>query len=81
MALSTEQGFASRLVWGMLLRGWALAEQGQGEEGLAQMREGLAARHASGLLILAPDGAMMGVGDPSVSLGGLFPTQPRDQQG
>jgi predicted ATPase len=48
MALSTEQGFASRLVWGILLRGWALAEQGQGEEGIAQMRQGWAARHATG---------------------------------
>jgi predicted ATPase len=33
---------------GMLLRGWALAEQGQGEAGMAQMRQGLAARHAIG---------------------------------
>jgi len=48
MALSTEQGFASRLALGILLRGWALAEQGQGEAGLAQMRQGLAARHAIG---------------------------------
>jgi predicted ATPase/class 3 adenylate cyclase len=48
MALSTEQGFASRLALGILLRGWALAEQGQGEAGIAQMRQGLAARHAIG---------------------------------
>jgi TOMM system kinase/cyclase fusion protein len=48
MALSTEQGFASRLAMGLFLRGWALAEQGQGEEGIAQMRQGLAARHAIG---------------------------------
>ena len=43
MALSTEQGFALYLAWGTILRGWALAEQGQGEEGIAQMRQGLAA--------------------------------------
>jgi predicted ATPase len=36
------------LATGTILRGWALAEQGQGEEGMAQMRQGLAARHATG---------------------------------
>jgi predicted ATPase len=54
MALSTEQGFASRLVMGMLLRGWALAEQGQGAEGMAQMRQGLAARHGTGVEVDRP---------------------------
>ena len=33
---------------GTILRGWALAEQGQGEEGIAQMRQGLAACRATG---------------------------------
>ena len=31
------------LALGTILRGWALVEQGQGEEGIAQMRQGLAA--------------------------------------
>ena len=33
MALATEQRFAFWLVRGTMLRGWALAEQGQGERG------------------------------------------------
>ena len=32
--LATEQGFSFRLAWGMLLHGWALAMQGQGETGI-----------------------------------------------
>ena len=40
IALSTEQGFRHWLVPGTLLRGWALATQGQREEGIAQMRHG-----------------------------------------
>jgi predicted ATPase len=47
-ALAREQGFAQPLSAGTILRGWALAMQGQGEEGLAQMRQGLAARQATG---------------------------------
>jgi class 3 adenylate cyclase/tetratricopeptide (TPR) repeat protein len=39
MALSTEQGFPFWLAVGMGVRGWALAEQGQVEEGIAQMRQ------------------------------------------
>ncbi len=38
IALSTEQGFASYLARGTLLRGWVLAAQGQGEVGIVQMR-------------------------------------------
>ena len=41
MALSTEQGFPFWLALGAILRGWALAEQGQVEEGIAQMQPGL----------------------------------------
>ena len=35
------------------MRGWALAEQGQGEEGIAQMRQGLAALQATGAELTA----------------------------
>ena len=35
--LATEQGFAYWQAWGMIEWGWALAEQGQGEDGIAQM--------------------------------------------
>ena len=43
IALSTEHGFPHWLAQGVIYRGWALAEQGRREEGIAQMREGLAA--------------------------------------
>jgi predicted ATPase len=48
IALSTEQGFPSWLANGTVLRGWALTAQGQGEEGIAQLRQGLAAHQATG---------------------------------
>ena len=54
IALSTEQGFPFWLAWGTILRGWALAEQGQGEEGIAQMRQGLAAYRATGAELCRP---------------------------
>jgi predicted ATPase len=37
-----------------MLRGWALAEQGQGEEGMVQLREGLAAWQAMGEALYQP---------------------------
>jgi len=39
MTLSTEQGFPALLAVGTMVRGWALAEQGQVDEGIAQMRQ------------------------------------------
>jgi len=48
ITLSTEQGFPHWLAVGTFLRGWALAAQGQGAEGVAQMHQGLAARRAAG---------------------------------
>jgi predicted ATPase len=47
IALSNEQGFAYWLAWGNILRGWALAKQGDGEEEIAQIRQGLAAHQAT----------------------------------
>jgi predicted ATPase len=47
-ALCTEHGFAYYLTWGTVLRGSALAAQGQWAEGIAQIREGLAAWRAIG---------------------------------
>jgi len=41
IALSTEQDFAYWLMAGALLRGWALAQQGQTEEGIAVLSQGL----------------------------------------
>jgi predicted ATPase/class 3 adenylate cyclase len=48
ITLSTEQGFPVPLARGMILRGWALVEQGQREEGMVQLRHGLAAYRATG---------------------------------
>jgi predicted ATPase len=54
VALSTEQGFPTWAAMGTVLRGWALAMQGQGEEGIAQVRQGLAALRATGAAFLVP---------------------------
>jgi class 3 adenylate cyclase/predicted ATPase len=43
IALSTERGFALFLTYGTLFRGWAQAEQGRVEDGIAQMRRCLTA--------------------------------------
>jgi predicted ATPase len=48
IALSAEQGLPFRMAMGVILRGWALTEQGWEEEGIAQMCQGLAAYHATG---------------------------------
>jgi predicted ATPase len=54
VALSTEQGFPQWATQGTILRGWALAMQGQGEEGMAQVRQGIAANRATGAALLVP---------------------------
>ena len=54
VALSTEQGFPHWAALGTSLRGWALAMQGQGEEGMAQVRQGIAAYRATGAALLVP---------------------------
>jgi class 3 adenylate cyclase/predicted ATPase len=48
MALATAQGFAQHLALATIMRGWVLAAQGQGAEGTAQLRQGLAAYQATG---------------------------------
>ena len=48
IALSNEKGFALLLATGTMVQGWALAEQGQGEEGLTQMHRGLTDYRATG---------------------------------
>jgi predicted ATPase len=51
---SSEQGFPFFLAQGTILRGWALAEQGQEAEGIAQMSQGLAAHRATGARLIQP---------------------------
>jgi len=48
IALANEQGFPFHLTAGFVHRGWALAQQGQAEEGIAQIHEGLTASRAIG---------------------------------
>jgi class 3 adenylate cyclase/predicted ATPase len=52
--LATEQGFVQYVARGTVLHGWALALQGQGEAGLAAMRQGLATELATGSTLLQP---------------------------
>jgi predicted ATPase len=54
VALATEQGFLLWVANGTILRGWALAMQGQGEEGMAQVHQGIAAWRATGAAVLVP---------------------------
>ncbi|HKA54003.1 MAG TPA: adenylate/guanylate cyclase domain-containing protein, partial [Candidatus Binatia bacterium] len=48
VALSAEQEFPFWLAQGTCLQGWVLTEQGRREEGIAQMRRGLAIYQATG---------------------------------
>jgi predicted ATPase len=51
---SGEHGFPFFLAQGTILRGWALAEQGQDTEGITQIAQGLAAHQATGALLVRP---------------------------
>jgi predicted ATPase/DNA-binding winged helix-turn-helix (wHTH) protein len=53
-ARDEEHGFGLLLTAGVIQRGWLLAERGQGEEGLAQMCEGLAKHREIGAALLVP---------------------------
>ncbi|WNC94978.1 adenylate/guanylate cyclase domain-containing protein [Paraburkholderia sp. FT54] len=48
MALSAEQGLPVILAWGSILHGWALAQEGNAEDGMARLRQGLADYEATG---------------------------------
>ena len=54
VALATEQGFTQWVAMGTSLHGWALAMQGQGETGMAQLRQGIAAWRATGAALNVP---------------------------
>ena len=51
VALATEQGFPLLAAGGTSVRGWALAMQGQGEAGIAQVRQGIVAYRATGAVL------------------------------
>jgi predicted ATPase len=48
VGLATAQGFAFRRASGIIVQGWALTIQGQAEEGMSQIRQGLVAYQATG---------------------------------
>ncbi|MFQ6024330.1 MAG: winged helix-turn-helix domain-containing protein [Acidiferrobacterales bacterium] len=48
MSLASEQGFSYELEEGRIHHGWALAETGRIEEGIAEMRQGLGSYRATG---------------------------------
>ena len=54
VTLSIEQGFPLYTAHGTILRGWALAMQGQGEEGMIQVHRGIAAYQATGAALAVP---------------------------
>jgi predicted ATPase len=52
--LATEQGFPHWRAMSVIMQGWALAQQGQVQEGMAQMTQGLQAYLATGAAIRRP---------------------------
>jgi predicted ATPase/DNA-binding SARP family transcriptional activator/class 3 adenylate cyclase len=54
IALSTEQGFTFWSAIGNIVRGWSVAEGGEVEGGIAQIRKGLASYRATGAEVGAP---------------------------
>jgi len=52
--LANERGFAHFLAGGNLCRGWVLAEQGQYENGILQIRQGIVALQATGAGVEIP---------------------------
>jgi len=54
IALCVEHGFPGWLAMATSVRGWAMAEQGRNEEGIAQIEEGLAAARTTGAGLWRP---------------------------
>jgi len=59
LAHDTEHGFGLLLAAGLVQRGWLLAEQGEGEVALDQMREGVARHREVGAAALIPASLVM----------------------
>jgi predicted ATPase len=53
-AICEEHGIPYWFAWGPVLRGWAVTAQGQTQEGIQQIRQGLAAYSATGAEIARP---------------------------
>jgi predicted ATPase len=54
IVLAREQGLPHWVMYGTIVRGWALAMQGQWEQGIAQIQQGLVAQQATGAQIARP---------------------------
>lgn len=54
ITLAMEQGFPYWLAFGTIVRGWMLTKQGQMEEGITQIRQGIAAYRATGAGVHLP---------------------------
>ena len=54
MSLAKDQGFPYWMAFGAILHGWALAHQGQAQEGIEQIHQGLIAFRATGAEMLRP---------------------------
>jgi predicted ATPase/DNA-binding winged helix-turn-helix (wHTH) protein/class 3 adenylate cyclase len=72
--LATEQGFPFWRAFGLMLHGWALAHQGQAQEGLELIQQGLMSWRATGAEQLRPyflallADAYMAIGSPAAGL-------------
>jgi len=54
LSVAKEQGFPLWVAIGSLLRGWTLAQQGEAQEGVEQLTQGLIAHRATGAEIFRP---------------------------
>jgi class 3 adenylate cyclase/predicted ATPase len=54
ITLTREHGFVQWEALGVGFRGWALAKQGRQEEGISQIRQGMAATQATGVELMKP---------------------------
>ena len=54
MAMATAQGFAHRVAQGRIMRGWALAMQGDAATGVAHIQQGLGAVQSTGQKLYHP---------------------------
>ncbi|MEM5430561.1 adenylate/guanylate cyclase domain-containing protein [Cupriavidus oxalaticus] len=55
IAISGEQGFPIYLAWGTVVQGWAMAELGEAEAGIARIRHGLASYEGTGAVLGTPN--------------------------
>jgi predicted ATPase len=55
LRISAEKGFALYTAFGTVLRGWALAKQGEVNEGITHMQQGLDAWRETGAAVFLPD--------------------------